>query len=403
MYDAAKEGNLEEAKELLEEGEVDLCLPLYAAASKGHIEIVRLILTRCTGKNLHSYDYRALVHALLKASKEGHLAIMELIGDKLLLDQAGDEVACKDMTMIKQQALLTAARKGNHVVVQHLIGGSQIYDFDLALFEAARKGHLKVVKLIAPFSLACEAALIVAEHHEHWEVYEFLYENEMGRSETNKPSANDRRLLRASELGDIGMVKSLLDKNITEYCEPLAMAVSKGHLEVVTELITFGVVVDEHVLYKAISKGHLEILKVIMAKYQLNEVEVNQCYTRMLVLAVKGNHRDVVEYLLEQHKTDPELVPMECEPALVKATKKGNLVMVKLLKSTIEVDPQRSIEIATRKGYDEILSVLNPKDLPEDPYADIESDSDSDSDSDLLNEGCGYYTDTYDDGCSNYE
>ena len=373
IYDAAIEDDQAFVKEVLN---MKLCLdyslPLYKAASKGHLEIVRLFLTQ-------DLDHRSLVEALLKAVKEGHVDIIKLIKEKLK--------GCKVMDMVNQQALITAARRGNCTVVKFLLAEHK-QGAELALIEAARKGHLKVVKLLAPSNMNTDA-LHMASKYDHWDVYDYLYRTRR-TMKTIKRSANDRKLLRASELGDVDMVKVLLSRKVNEYCEPLVMAVFKGHLEVVRELITFGVVVYDYVLYSAASKGYFEILKVMVDKYHLNrlynEDEQRQCFARLIVLAVKGSHTKVVKYLLEHRK----VVCYDCEPALIKATKKGNLKLVKLLLNTVNVDPQRSIGIATRKGYNEILLTLKKKDrkeLPEDPYADIISDTDSDTDN---KEGCGY-------------
>jgi len=157
-------------------------------------------------------------------------------------------------------------------------------------------------------------------------------------------------LIQAAKGGDFNTVISLLEGPVLDYYIPLQEAVSKGHLEVVKMLVSKVDQVHEDVLVKAASRGFVEVLKVLLSKFKAEGPSRRACYTRMLVKAVKGTRSHVVRYLLD-------LPDRDIEPALIKATEKGNLYMVRVL-SSHDINYPTAISIARHKGYESVLREL---------------------------------------------
>ena len=370
LYEVVKEGDLKGAQEILEtEFGMEYSIPLYKAVSKGHIEIVKLILTRVISYNGAISCNGVLIRALRKAVKEGHLEIVKLILGELPLNQS-DEL----LSMVYGEVLFLGAKKGYCNVVQFVLHKQKTHgliSFDLeledALIEASRKGHLKVVKILIN-RVDCSAALTMAARNGHWDVYMFIYEHGTFQGEDEDDYFRRVKRLHESYHGPNHQKITILEDDevkylFADYYTPIRQAISKGDLKVVKEMIAEGGVEfgPDFLFHEACFKGYLEILKVLINDFIIKGSLEDHYFSRMLVFAVKGNQRKVVKYLQGLN------LQVDYEPALVKATERGNLEMVKLL-STPGLQCQRVIEIATRKGYDEVLSALKPK-------ADIKSDS----------------------------
>jgi len=140
---AAGAGQLQVCKFLTEKGFVEFNSSSMTAVRGGHLEVVRFLLDK-GAKNTR--------WLLGEAVEKGHLEVC-----KLLLDRGG-----KDMESHLDRALGTAARFG-HLAVCELLVERGAKNFDDALYNAAINGNLKIVRLMAEkgatkFKAALEAS-----------------------------------------------------------------------------------------------------------------------------------------------------------------------------------------------------------------------------------------------------
>ena len=125
---AARVGDLDTVKSMIEKGATDYDWVMGKAVEFGHLNIVKFLIDKIDG---HQNSY------LYTASTEGHLEIV-----KLLLDSFNFNVEQLDT------ALRLTSSKG-HTEVDKLLIQKGATDLNGALIEAAEWGHLETVKFLA--------------------------------------------------------------------------------------------------------------------------------------------------------------------------------------------------------------------------------------------------------------
>ena len=207
---------------------------LENASSRGHQEVVRLLLDQGTAINPKRYNGRT---AIRLATHSGHLEVV-----KLLLDYGADlntESKCSDTPLI------IASGKGNLKMVELLLEKRVIenkyLDVDSALAAASRNGKLEIVKLILVRVDDCaKYACRVLVGNRNLEAVRILLDH----------GANgeciDNALICASGVGDLEIVKLLIEKRPdlnardAQGTTALIQASSNGRLEVVKLLLSNG-------------------------------------------------------------------------------------------------------------------------------------------------------------------
>ncbi|XP_074276244.1 ankyrin repeat-containing protein ITN1-like isoform X1 [Silene latifolia] len=232
------------------------------------------------------------------------------------IDQAGKKKYVKQVTgRHNDTELHLAAQRGDLAAVKQILGGdinSQIGDSlsgaefeveaaevralvvnevnelgETALFTAAEKGHLDVVKELLKYANKDTLVqknrsgfdpLHVAANQGHLEIVEVLLDHQPGLIKTTGPS------------------------NAT----PLISAATRGHTDIVRELLSRdGSLVDsfksngKNALHFAVRQGHVAIVRALLDKDPTLARKTDKKGQTALHMAVKGTSGDVVRALLE--------------------------------------------------------------------------------------------------------
>lgn len=240
-------------------------------------------------------DFR---NAFVVAAKAGGLATL-----KELLPHVKDTVESMYVLSARTfgtSALWHAAGKGDIEVVKILLPFSDPEKgCSKALRSAAENGHVDVVKVLLPLSdpkAASPSALRLAAENDHVEVVKVLLP-------FSDPKARSSCALRhAAENGSVEVVKVLLPLSDPRVWSSPALwsAAKRGHAEVVKALIPFADMkaCTSSALRNAAKNGHVEVVKVL-----LPFSDTKECLHAMRVAADKG-HDEVVRVLLPF--TDPK-------------------------------------------------------------------------------------------------
>ncbi|CAI7580097.1 unnamed protein product [Penicillium glandicola] len=119
--------------------------PLYLAAVHGNLTISRLLLAyNITFEHDHRYCDQNCLDPVLAAVKNGHLAVVQVLGE------AGYAFNDKRSISCSKTLLHVAVRKSNTKLVEYLLdkGVKLCCDNEPLLISAARKGRLETVKLL---------------------------------------------------------------------------------------------------------------------------------------------------------------------------------------------------------------------------------------------------------------
>jgi ankyrin repeat protein len=164
LHDAAKEGDLDQAKQLLDQGaalaEPDQAgePPLLIAALAGHGDVVALLLDR--GAEVHSRNKGGLT-ALHAAAYAGHLEVAEL-----LIERGADVNETKNL--YHMSPLHAAAEEGHKDVVQLLLDhGAEIEAKErngyTPLTQAGWRQYWDTAGLLMEAGATCQPADLVGE------------------------------------------------------------------------------------------------------------------------------------------------------------------------------------------------------------------------------------------------
>ncbi|PIN12342.1 26S proteasome regulatory complex, subunit PSMD10 [Handroanthus impetiginosus] len=231
------------------------------------------------------------------------------------IDQAGKKKYVKQVTgRHNDTELHLAAQRGDLAAVKQILdeincqmeGSSSGADFDLevaeirasvinevnelgetALYTAAEKGHIDVVKELLKYSnketltkknRSMFDPLHIAASQGHHAIVQVLLEHDPGLSKTIGPS-NATPLVTAASKGHSAVVNELLSKD----CSLLEMCRSNG----------------KNALHLAARQGHVDIIKALLDKDPQLARRTDKKGQTALHMAVKGVNSEVVKLLLE--------------------------------------------------------------------------------------------------------
>jgi ankyrin repeat protein len=280
-----------------------LMAALEAASTRGHINIVRIILNYFTDPD--TLEHRdALTAALEAASKGGHKNMVKMLRDKF-----ADLNAVKAMT-----AELEAASRGGDVDIAKLLLDKGVRPDGRALRAAVGHGHTAIVDLLLEggaevndFSLAqsfngskkremVSTSLKMAVEQGHTDIVRLL----LGR----QAKFEDRFLQVAIKGGFVDIVDFLLQAGANpnadvEYWEDtdLEVAVNTGNKYIVQMLLDHGAEQSPFVLILAARQGNVEIVQLLLQKViEIYGTTISH-FGWALKAARDGGHEAVVDLL----------------------------------------------------------------------------------------------------------
>lgn len=297
LYRACQKGHLEVVKVLISHGanieskKGDGSSCLYISSQENRLEVVKYLLEQ--GADIEA-TFRAGFTSLYIAAQKGHLEIVRcLIEHGAKMDAAAEKGATP---------IYIACQNGHKDVVEYLISKManievQFKDGFTPLFIACQKGHREVVELLINSGANIEVRggdstpIYVAAQNGHYEIVDLLIKK--GAEINSKFKSHYSPLYIAAQKGHLQILKLLLQygADLEQACArgstPLFVASQNGHYEIVKELIKRGVnpetVFDNgHRKRRAIDiareNGHKQIEKLLakyMEKYSAGAVSAN--------------------------------------------------------------------------------------------------------------------------------
>uniref|UniRef100_A0A093VRU7 Ankyrin repeat and KH domain-containing protein mask n=2 Tax=Talaromyces marneffei PM1 TaxID=1077442 RepID=A0A093VRU7_TALMA len=294
--------------------DVEDCTALHHASSRGHIDIVSLIL-KTKGAIVDPFS-KSGVTPLWFASANGHDNVVSL----LIENKADIETTDNQHD---QTPLLQAALKGHDSVVSILIKNKANLEArnnphdQTPLLNAAEKGHDNVVSLLiknqanieATDTLIGQTPLLKAIENGHDNIVSLLIKNK-ANIEARDNLHDQTPLLQAAEKGHDNIVSLLLkNKANIEACNPrgqtpLGQAAENGHYSTVELLVRNGANIEAKTglysqtpLCQATEKGHYSVVEFLVRNgANIEERDIQYGQTPLCQAAEKG-HYSVVEFL----------------------------------------------------------------------------------------------------------
>lgn len=278
---AASQSDLATAELLAESGaEMDSVdsrgvSPLLVASQKGHVEMVRFLLSKGALVERRTHEGRTALH---HAAENGHAAVVEVLlenGAQPNLPMSDGRTALQAAVLAGHQAIVAMLLEKGADPDAHAEGTSPL------LVIAAFNGELETVRLLAEHGAKVDktsegwTALHHAVANKHVEMIPILVECGAD-TERAEPENGQTPLQKAIENKQVDMVRALLengadpDTTVAPRSPPIAQAARLGQLEIVKLLVLHGA-----------------------------DINVRDGTWTPLRFAEMGGHQDVAEYLIE--------------------------------------------------------------------------------------------------------
>ena len=264
LHAAAKSGDVNKVRELLEGGKYDVnCIdsrgwtPLRYAADGGHSDVVRMLISEFRAdikfdEHTNDHDKIPLLHV---AAARGHLGVIRVLISEFKAD------------------VNTPNNFG--VTLLHV---------------AASCGHLTVIRVLV---------------------------SEFGAHVDKHANSGETPLHRAASYGRLDVVRVLLEFKASVNARtdsgetPLHRAADRGHVDVVRVLVLeFQADVSAHTdcgrtpLYWTAARGRLDIVRELISEFKVDVIACSSSGSTPLHLAAEGGHLSVVRMLVSEFKAD---------------------------------------------------------------------------------------------------
>ena len=332
-------------------------MPLYYAANRGHIEVVKYFVSGKLCDQMHQNKFGNT--PLHSACFHGHLGIA-----KYLISEAHCNTSCKNIYGVTP--LQAACTNGHLNIVQYFISEAHCEpscrnnNGGTLLHTASWHGHLNIVKYFisdlhlvlscvnndgdTPLNCACwNGYLEIAQY--------FISEAHCDPSYGN--NAGDTPLHYACMRGHMNIVQYLvaevqcnpsLENNYGS--TPLHRASYNGHLAIIQYLINEArcnpLCVDKYgstSLHNACRNGHLNIVRFFIQEARCDPSRPNNIGDTPLHIACRFGHIELVQYLIKEACCDPSCVDKDGSTPLHSACYRNHAHIVQYLLSTGRVNP----------------------------------------------------------------
>ncbi|KAL4803195.1 ankyrin repeat-containing domain protein [Aspergillus unguis] len=295
LWAAALKGHIEIVRLLLKKQSTGLDFALLSASRGGHLDIIRLLIEHKANANVRDED-SFYVTAIQAASQGGHLDVLLYLFEQ----GAEDEPGCGHF----DSALEAAAYYGHGRLIKTLLehGRYGNDEYWAALESACQQKDLQAVSDLAPLVTDVNALsrslphgiLELAFTESSPQIIQVLVENGADVQKNNP-------LATAAQLGYLEIVETLVEKGADlNKGSPLAKAASSGHIEVVKILLEKGADVAEgSPLAIAAQHGHLDTIELLLD----HGADIDRGCP--LTEAASSGHAHVVEFLVDE-EADPD-------------------------------------------------------------------------------------------------
>ncbi|TAQ91338.1 hypothetical protein B7494_g305 [Chlorociboria aeruginascens] len=336
---------------------------IIQAASKGHIEILKLLIVNFEeeAKNDKYLLSAVFLDSLVEGAENGKAEVVRIILEK----RGSFKVNNSFFAAAIETALIQAADVGSENVINRLLEErshhDNIRDEDGAsLLEiAAANGHFTVVKSLILKGSNLEdfghSALSLAAESDHLTIVKLLLEEGVALSFSN---LRDLEILQKAVENGYGEITNLLLAHINQgtYGESLSRAAKDGDVSVVNLLLSLGTMNDVKTLHKQAADGHELAMQHLLSYDAEHPEELSS-----LQKAAEEGHDLVVKFLLENDANIA--VGAKEDSALHKAISKNRPTIVKMLLA-YDADANAlgfsgaPLLLATQDGYEQIIDLL---------------------------------------------
>ncbi|KAF5311676.1 hypothetical protein D9611_009544 [Ephemerocybe angulata] len=359
---------------------------LILASSKGHRDIVKVLLRATQTIDINAATTLDRKTALISAVEHGHEVIIAL------LCEAGIDINLA--TKNGKTALILAVELGHRSIVKRLcarpgisINSATEVHQQTALIVASEQGDLATVELLCSLAdidvnLATangQTALILGTSEGHEAIVKRLCATPGINVNLATKFDGQTALTLASDQGNQVIVELLcatpgVDINLTTKAgrSPLIMACSRGHISVVQSLcamsgIDANLLMEDgqNALMTAAVRNREMIVKLLCALPGININSVSKSGESALILASDKGHYAVVDALCATPGVDVNLATEYGHTALMRACSENHVRVVKLLCDVKGIainlctkSGQTALMWAASKGHDAVVKLL---------------------------------------------
>ncbi|KAF0698896.1 hypothetical protein As57867_010456, partial [Aphanomyces stellatus] len=369
FFQAVDRLDLKQVQDLLAKGVPNInrmqgpLAPLHAAAAKGNVGILNLLLDYDALVDQVTGDHEGCVTALFLASRNGHLDAVKVMCDHGANTAVGSKTNTTPLHIAVTENRLEVVR---HLLAKGATANTQSRDGKSPLLTATENGNVDIVSaLLAKGELA-------SKYKD--DAYNFAAKNGPPSILELLGAEREKTFFDALERLDVAALQAIVTKGVPDINKlqnglaPLHMAATKGKVDVLKLLLDRGALVDMAAgenndcntpLMMACRHGHHEAVKFLFdrgAKLSMT----NKNNNTPLLVALAASHQDVALYLLDVNAA-VNVRNTEGRTPLSYASELGNLEILQaiLAKGNVDnTDKDAAYDIAATKGHVAIAKIL---------------------------------------------
>ncbi|EGG22049.1 hypothetical protein DFA_01938 [Cavenderia fasciculata] len=329
-------------KDTIDDSKRSIAINLYCSHPNATLQTLEMLIDKW------SPDFEPNSHVLDDVSEAGHLDILQYLHNRY-----------RDTIVASTNAMCLASQKGYLNIVQWLHANRLEGTTKRAVVEASLNGHLSILKWLIEIrkenNYSHNNALFNAARYGHLDVVKYLHGIGLTGITTSPMDY-------ACENNHLDIVK-FLRENRTEGCSDLSIdwAAENGHAEMVEYLLTNKLVerFSKESCLIAATRGHYKVIQ-LLHQYQstCNLVDFNPFTPKVLDKAAKNGHLNIVQYLIEHRKEGGT------SKAIDSSSKAGHYEIVKYLIDKSFPCTFKASRMASFNGHLSIIELLHENGKP---------------------------------------